>query len=160
MPFVVKTFVVKGSNYFKKAECRYLCNFIVYSVQNKVLMEESKRQKQVARLIEETMNAIFQKEGLTMAQGGMVSISKVQVTPDLLEARVYLSFFKIEQPEALLKSITDKTGELRGYLGNKLRHQLRRIPELHFFQDDTLDYVFKMEEIFKQIKSSGDNKNP
>lgn len=123
-------------------------------------MEESKRQKQVARLIEETMNAIFQKEGLTMVQGGMVSISKVQVTPDLLEARIYLSLFKIEQPEALLKSITDKTGELRGFLGNKLRHQLRRIPELHFFLDDTLDYVFKMEEIFKQIKSSGDNKNP
>jgi|SRR5690606_4283268 len=121
-------------------------------------MEESKRQKQVARLIEETMNAIFQKEGLTMLQGGMVSISKVQVTPDLLEARIYLSFFKMDHPDVVLQSIIDKTSELRGYLGNKLRHQLRRIPELQFFQDDTLDYVFKMEEIFKQIKASGENK--
>jgi len=122
-------------------------------------MEERKRQKQVARLIEETMNAIFQKEGLTMLQGGMVSISKVQVTPDLLEARIYLSLFKIEHPESLLKIFTDKTAELRGLLGNQLRHQLRRIPELHFFPDDTLDYVFKMEELFKQIKSS-ENQNP
>ncbi len=119
-------------------------------------MEESKRQKQVARLIQEEMNMIFQKESLTMVQGGMVSISKVQVTPDLLEARIYLSFFKIADPVALLHIITDKTGELRGQLGNKLRHQLRRIPELQFFQDDTLDYVFKMEELFKQINDSED----
>lgn len=115
-------------------------------------MEESKRQKQVARLIEEEMNIIFQKEGLGMVQGGMVSISKVQVTPDLLEARIYLSFFKIEAPEALLQLFKEKTGELRGQLGNKLRHQLRRIPELQFFIDDTLDYVFKMEALFRQIK--------
>lgn len=116
-------------------------------------MEESKRQKQVARLIEEEMNLIFQKEGLNIVQGGMVSISKVTVTPDLLEARIYLSFFQIEHPDVLLQHIKEKTGELRGALGNRLRHQLRRIPELQFFNDDTLDYVFKMEELFKQINS-------
>ena len=54
-------------------------------------MEESKRQKQVARLVHDEMNEIFQKEGLTMFEGGMVSIAKVIVTPDLLEARFYLS---------------------------------------------------------------------
>ncbi len=115
-------------------------------------MEESKRQKQVARLIEEEMNTIFQKEGITMIHGGMVSISKVAVTPDLLEARIYLSFFKIENQEAALQIFKEKTSEIRGLLGNKLRHQLRRIPELQFFIDDTLDYVFKMEELFKKIK--------
>lgn len=120
-------------------------------------MEESKRQKQVAKLIQEEMNAIFQKEGLTMMQGGMVSISKVQVTPDLLEARIYLSFFKVEDINSCLQVFMEKSGELRGQLGNKLRHQLRRIPEIHFFNDDTLDYVFKMEALFKQLKTDENN---
>lgn len=114
-------------------------------------MQESKRQRQVAQLIEEEMAAIFQKEGINIIKGGMVSISKVNVTPDLLESRIYLSFFKIEHPDVLLQEIKAKTGQLRGALGNKLRHQLRRIPELQFFLDDTLDYVFKMEEIFKKL---------
>jgi len=117
-------------------------------------MEESKRQKQVARLIQEEMTAIFQKEGLSIIQGGMDSIAKVAVTPDLLEARIYLSFFKIEQPESLLAVFKEKIPEFRGQLGNKLRHQLRRIPELQFYLDDTLEHVFKMEELFRQIKSS------
>lgn len=115
-------------------------------------MQESKRQKQVAKLILEEMNLIFQKEGLTMVDGGMVSISKVTVTPDLLEARVYLSLFQVKEPEALIDSIVTKTPELRNLLGRGLRHQLRRIPELKFFNDDTLDHVFKMEELLKSIR--------
>lgn len=115
-------------------------------------MEESKRQKQVARLIQEEMTTIFQKEGLSMVQGGMISISKVSVTPDLLEARIHLSFFQIKDKEALLGIIKEKTGEIRGALGNKLRHHLRRIPELQFFVDDTLDHVFKIEELLNKIK--------
>lgn len=116
-------------------------------------MQESKRQIQVAQLIQEEMSIIFQKEGINIIKGGMVSISKVSVTPDLLEARIYLSLFKIEHPDVLMEEIKAKTGELRGALGNKLRHHLRRIPELQFFLDDTLDYVFKMEELFKQINA-------
>jgi|SRR5690606_4508001 len=116
-------------------------------------MEQSKRQKQVARLIQEEMNVLFQRNGLNTAGGGMVSISEVEVTPDLLEARIYLSFFKVDQPEATLTLIQEKTPELRGLLGNKLRHQLRRIPELQFVRDETLDQVFKMEELFKKIKT-------
>jgi ribosome-binding factor A len=115
-------------------------------------MEESKRQKQVARLIQEEMTTIFQKEGLSIIQGGMVSISKVVVTPDLLEARIHLSFFKINDPAEMLKAIKEKTGELRGALGNKLRNQLRRIPELQFYEDDTLDHVSKIEELLNKIK--------
>lgn len=120
-------------------------------------MEESKRQKQVAKLIQEELTLIFQKENLSIIQGGMVSIAKVFVTPDLLEARIYLSFFKIEQPQSLLEIFKEKTAEFRGLLGNKMRHQLRRIPELQFFLDDTLDHVFRMEELFKQIKSTDQN---
>lgn len=119
-------------------------------------MQESKRQIQVAQLIQEELTTIFHKEGVNIIQGGMVSISKCMVTPDLLECRIYLSFFKIEDPKTLLKEIQRKTSEFRGSLGNKLRFQLRRIPELQFFEDDTLDHVFKMEELFRKIN---DDKN-
>ena len=116
-------------------------------------MEEMKRQKQVARLIQEEMSMLFQKEGLSMVLGGMVSIAAVKVTPDLLEARIYLSLYQIEHKDLALKVFVDKTPELRKALGNRLRHQLRRIPLLQFFIDDTLDEVFKLEEIFKSIKN-------
>ncbi len=114
-------------------------------------MEESKRQKQVAGVIQEEMNDIFLRLGLNMVDGGMLSISKVKITPDLLEARIYLSLFQVKDQQALMSRIEDRTGEIKRELGNRVKQQLRRIPELRFFLDDTLDYVFKMEEIFKQI---------
>lgn len=114
-------------------------------------MEEGKRQRQVAGVIQEEMNDIFRRLGLNMIDGGMVSISSVKVTPDLLEARIYLSFFKIENEKAAMKIIDSKTWEVKKELADRVKHQLRRIPVLHFFLDDTLDHVFKMEEIFKQI---------
>ena len=114
-------------------------------------MEESKRQKQVAGVIQEEMNDIFLRMGLNMVDGGMVSISKVKVTPDLLEARIYLSLFQVKDPAALVGRIEIRTGEIKRLLGLRVKQQLRRMPELRFFLDDTLDYVFKMEDIFKKI---------
>ena len=81
----------------------------------------------------------------------MVSVSKVQVTPDLMEARVYLSFFQIKDEAKLLHERKERTGEWRKLLGLRVKNQLRRVPELTFFADDTLDYVYKMEELFKKI---------
>ena len=115
-------------------------------------MEESKRQKQVGKQIMEELSDILQREGFNVIDGGMVSISKVMVTPDLLEARVYLSLFQIKDQGALMHQIKERTWDLRKQLGTRLKNQLRRVPELQFFNDDTLDYVFKMEEIFKKIK--------
>ena len=114
-------------------------------------MEESKRQKQVAGVIQEEMNNIFLRLGLNMINGGMVSISDVKITPDLLEARIYLSLFKVNDPDALLRHVEDRKGEIRKELGLRVKQQLRRIPELRFFKDDTLDHVFRMEQLFKQI---------
>ncbi|MFV0605393.1 MAG: 30S ribosome-binding factor RbfA [Niabella sp.] len=120
-------------------------------------MQESKRQKQVAGLLNEEMNRIFQHLGLSMIGGGMVSISDVKVTPDLLEARFYLSFFKVNDTEAALKKIEDKHHEVKKELASSVRHQLRNIPVLKFFPDDTLDHVFRMEELFKKINDEKNN---
>jgi len=115
-------------------------------------MEEGKRQKQIAGLLNEEINTIFQKLGLGMIDGGMVSISSVKITPDLLEARFYLSFFQVNDVKAALKKIEDRHHDIKKELAAKVRHQLRNIPVLKFYQDDTLDHVFKMEELFKQLK--------
>src|ERR1700716_1207621 len=106
-------------------------------------MKESKRQKQVSGLIQEEMNQIFQRLGLNMINGGMVSISTVKMTPDLLEARIYLSFFQASNPDAALKVVTDRGWEIKKELTARIRQQLRRMPELKYFRDDTLDQVFR-----------------
>jgi len=123
-------------------------------------MEEGKRQRQVAGAIQEEMNDIFRRLNMAMIDGGMVSISSVKVTPDLLEARIYLSIFQVKDQKAVMKTIENRAWEIKKELADKMKHQLRRIPVLHFYLDDTLDYVFKMEEIFKKIneeKKTGDN---
>ena len=114
-------------------------------------MEESKRQKQVGQLIQQEMSAVFQREGLNVIHGGMISISRVKVTPDLLEARIYISFYQIPEPEKMLKAIKERDWELRKHLAARIKNQVRKIPVLHYYLDDTLDYVFKMEEIFKNL---------
>jgi ribosome-binding factor A len=126
-------------------------------------MKEGKRQKQVGGLIQEEINIIFQRLGLNMIDGGMVSISSVKITPDLLEARIYLSVFNAPDNKAVLKRIEDRAWEIKRELAARVKNQLRRIPELKFFLDDTLDHVFKMEELFKQIKkdeNSDESSNP
>lgn len=121
-------------------------------------MQEGKRQKQVGGLIQEEMGDIFQRLGLSMMDGGMVSISSVKITPDLLEARIYLSIFQVADEKALLKKIEERKWEIKKELASRVKTQLRRIPELRFFLDNTLDQVFRMEEIFRQIKSEEENK--
>lgn len=123
-------------------------------------MQEGKRQKQVGGLLQEELSDIFQRLGLNMIGGGMISIANVKITPDLLEARVYLSLFQVSDAKAVMQKIEDRKWEIKKELAARVKHQLRRIPELKFFRDDTLDQVFKMEEIFKQIKSSDEEKTP
>ena len=118
-------------------------------------MIEGKRQKQIATVLQEELNDIFRRLALNMLDGGMVSISSVKVTPDLLEARIYLSLFQVQDPIAVMKKIEERTWDIKKHLSEKVKHQLRRIPILQFFLDDTLDHVFKMEELFKQIAEQG-----
>jgi ribosome-binding factor A len=122
-------------------------------------MEEGKRQKQVAGLIQGELNAIFQRLGMNMIDGGMVSIAAVKITPDLLEARIYISLFQIKDPKATMKKIEDRAWEVKKELAARIKTQLRRIPELRFYLDDTLDHVFKMEEVFRQIKKDEGEKD-
>jgi ribosome-binding factor A len=121
-------------------------------------MQEGKRQKQVGSLLNEELNLIFQRLGLNMIDGGMVSISSVKITPDLLEARIYLSFFQVKDAKEALKKVEERGWEIKRELTSRVAKQLRRMPELKFFLDDTLDHVFKMEELFKKINEENKDK--
>ena len=125
-------------------------------------MQEGKRQKQVSGLIQEELNEIFRRLGLNMIDSGMVSISSVKITPDLFEARVYLSFFQVQDAKAALKKIEDRGWEIKKELAAHVGKQLRRMPEIKYFRDDTLDQVFKMEELLKEIgnKKTTDEEPP
>jgi ribosome-binding factor A len=119
-------------------------------------MQEGKRQKQVGSLLNEELNLIFQRLGLGMIDGGMVSISSVKLTPDLLEARIYLSLFQVKDADSTLKKIEERGWEIKRELTARVAKQLRRMPELRFYLDDTLDHVFKMEELFRKINPDDD----
>ena len=107
----------------------------------------------------EEIGGIFQREGMNVVDGGLVSVSKVTVTPDLLEARIYLSLFQVKEPAKLMVDIKERTKEWRNLLGQRVRNQLRRVPELQFFNDETLDYVYKMEDLFKKIREEDEARN-
>ncbi len=120
-------------------------------------MKEGKRQKQVSALLLEEFNKIFQKLGLNMIQGGMVSISSVKITPDLFEARIYLSFYQVPKPKEALKLIEDRAWEIKRDLVSSIRNQLRSMPQLTFYIDDSLEYVDKMETLFREINENKPN---
>jgi len=122
-------------------------------------MKEGKRQKQVGGLLQEELNNIFQRHGLNMIDGGMVSISAVKLTPDFLEARIYLSFYQVKDSKEAMKKISGQAWEIKRELAARVGKQLRRMPELKFFHDDTLDQVFKMEELFRKIHDENKDEN-
>jgi ribosome-binding factor A len=114
-------------------------------------MQEGKRQKQIAGLLFEELSTIFQRLGLNIIDGGMISISSVKITPDLLEVRVYLSLFQVKDPKAMLQKIEDRKWEIKKELTARVGKQLRRMPELQFYLDDTLEHAFKIENLLKKI---------
>jgi ribosome-binding factor A len=118
-------------------------------------MQEGKRQKQVAGLLQVELSNIFQRLGLSMIDGGMISISSVKITPDLFEARVHISMFNVKDANAVMKKIEERSWEIKKELVSRVKNQLRSMPQLSYFIDDTLDYVDKMEEVFKKLKDNG-----
>ncbi|MCF8372495.1 MAG: 30S ribosome-binding factor RbfA [Bacteroidales bacterium] len=110
---------------------------------------ESIRQSKVARLLQKDLGQYFQLEGSPLGHGGMITVTIVRVSPDLGSAKIYLSIFPSEKAEKAMEEIQDATKSIRYQLGKKVRHQLRVVPELHFFLDDSLDYADKIDDLLK-----------
>jgi ribosome-binding factor A len=119
----------------------------------------TRRQQKVGRLIQKELADIFQKKGYSIVDSAMITISEVTMTPDLLLARVYLSIFNAKDKNQLLEEIQSVLKEIRFALGNRIGNQLRKVPELEFYLDESLDDVYKMEQIFKEIKPTASGSN-
>ena len=116
---------------------------------------DSRRQQKVASLIKEEFTDILLKSGRSIYGKALVTVTNVKVTPDLSMVRFHLSVFNGDKDE-VIKQFQEKKQELKRMLGDKLRFNLRRVPEIEFFLDETLDDVFRMEELFKKIKTDDD----
>ena len=112
---------------------------------------ESKRQQKFAGVIQQDLAAIFQREGMNLLPNTMITITKVRVTPDLAIARVFLSFFNSNNVQLALNTIKQHASEIRYKLGARIKDQVRIIPQLEFFVDDTSEYVERMDRIFDKI---------
>lgn len=110
---------------------------------------ETTRQNKIARLIQKELSEIFLLQTKSMP-GVLVSVSIVRISPDMSYARVYLSVFPSDRSEEIVKNINANMKSIRFELGNRVRHQLRIIPELKFFVDDSLDYAEKIGELLKK----------
>lgn len=111
---------------------------------------ESKRQQKFAGVIQQDLATIFQREGNNYLPNTMVTITKVRVTPDLAIARIFLSFFN-GNTQLALQTIKQHASEIRYKLGARIKDQVRIIPQLEFFVDDTSEYVERMDKIFDKI---------
>lgn len=108
---------------------------------------ETTRQQKVSKLIQRDLSEIFQKELRPATPGIIITVTKVNVTPDLSYARVHLSVFGVADKQALVAEVNGQSRAIRGLLGSRVRHQLRIIPELQFFEDDSLDYIENIDKL-------------
>lgn len=110
---------------------------------------DSIRQNKVSRLIQRELSDMFQKECKEYTGGAMLSVTTVRVSPDLSYAKVYLSIFPSNMVETAMNLLNEKNKNIRFLLGKKVGKQMRIIPELRFFVDDSLDYIEKIDGLLK-----------
>ena len=111
-------------------------------------MQET-RQNKIARLLQKELSVIFQEQTRSM-HGVMVSVTRVRISPDLSICTAHLSIFPSERGEEILNNIEQNNKSIRYTLGQRMRNQLRIIPELRFFIDDSLDYIEHIDELLKK----------
>ncbi len=110
---------------------------------------ETTRQQKIERLIQKELSDMLQRQ-TQQVPGVLVSVSRVRISPDLSVCRGYLSVFPSERGEEIVANINANVKTVRFELGKRVRHQLRIIPELKFFIDDSLDYIEHIDELLKQ----------
>ncbi len=110
---------------------------------------ESTRQKKVSRLLQKDLSEILQQTGRELGNK-MITVTAVRMSPDLSVAKIYLSIFPVKKDENPLEKIKEKTSHIRYELGVRVKNQLRIVPELIFYIDDSLDYIEKIDNILKK----------
>ena len=118
-----------------------------------------RRQERVGKLMLEELGVIFQQMGQSTFGNPFITVSNVRMTPDLGYAKVFLSAMNEKEPERMLATVREHKKEIRHALGQRIRNQLKKVPELHFYYDDSMDYAERMDKLFKNIDTGKDDED-
>lgn len=110
----------------------------------------SQRQNKINRMLQKELADIFLREGREITGQGMITVTGVRVSADLSVAKVYISLFATKDKEQLLDNIAMQTRKIRNFLAQRIRNQVKKIPELQFFEDDSLDYIEKIDHLLNK----------
>ena len=111
---------------------------------------ESVRQQKVSKLVQKELAEIFRSESRNLFGGAFITVTQTRISPDLGNAKVYISIMAAKDKDAIFKLVEEQKPAIRKRLGNLVGRQLRIVPELQFFIDDSLDYAMKIEELLKK----------
>ena len=109
----------------------------------------SLRQKKINTLLKQELSVIFREESRTVCMGAMITVTVVNISPDMTYAKVYVSIFGGKDNEESYKEIVKKSAQIRSELAKIVKNQLRKTPELQFYVDDSLDYAMKIDELLR-----------
>ena len=142
---------------FNKSEIRKISKelpiFAIYSNEQLTTAKmDNKRLEKVNKLLQKELGDIFQKELKPAVPMLMITVTHVRVTSDLGYANVYLSVFGVDDKKKVVEEVSQNSKAIRGLLGNRVRHQMRVIPELRFFEDDSLDYIENIDNLLHPEK--------
>ena len=108
---------------------------------------QTTRQQKISRQIQRDIAEILQKEGAAIVRGTMVTVTTVRVSPDFAYAKVYFSIFPFERNEEVMQALEQNNWFIRRELGKRIRNQLKIVPELRFFLDDSLEYIDNIDSL-------------
>ncbi len=112
----------------------------------------SKRQMQTAEVIKRHFGTVLLNEGQYIYGDAFVTVTSVKVTPDISEAKIYLSVYNVNDKDAVINRIRQSTHLLKRNLTQRIRKHIRRIPALHFYNDDTLDEMYHLNKVFDDLR--------
>lgn len=116
-------------------------------------MMDNKRQLQISELIKRNFGPVLQQQGIYMYGDAFVTVTAVRITPDLSQAKIYVSIFNTPDKEKVLQKLVNHTHLLKQELASRIKHQVRRIPQIAFFMDETIDEMYRVDELFDKIKT-------
>lgn len=108
------------------------------------------RQEKVAKQIQKDIAVIIQQHSVAASGKIMLTVTNVRISPDLGQARIYISVFPSEEAGDIILELNNHVGYYRNELGRKLRHQLKKVPEIKFYLDDSLDYIDNIDNLLKK----------
>lgn len=112
----------------------------------------TKRQRQVAEMIRRNLSVVLQQEGSYIYGDALVTVTNVILTPDLLNAKIYLSIYNTDNKQAVLLMMAEERSRLQQGLSQRVRKQIRRVPQIAFYEDDTLDEMYRVNDLFRKLE--------